>query len=141
MESGGGAVAAFSISSSPCWPTWASPGHTDYTQPEVLSGMTRSRDDHAGEGLSAEQVALDRGDVVNLMARLRDRLDADGRKVTVVQNRLIMERIQAAGIHQAQGINPGQQVEEIASIVAGVLPLSQARVEDELQECWRHQLA
>lgn len=81
---------------------------------------------------------LDRGDVVNLLGRLRDRLRAEGRKITVVQNRLIMQRIEAAGVlAEPNAVRTEQQIGRIASIVAETLGMGEERIETVLRACRR----
>lgn len=82
-----------------------------------------------------EQALLDRGDVVNLLARFRERLREDGRKLTVVQNRLIMQRVEAAGLTRAGAVKPERQIERIAGVVAELVAMEADAVEAELRAC------
>lgn len=93
-----------------------------------------------GEGVSASGASLDRGDIVNLLGRLRDRLQEQGDKITVVQNRLIMKRVEAAGItgEHPHGEGVGrteQQLARIAEIAAEVVPVGAGTLEEELRAC------
>lgn len=80
---------------------------------------------------------LDRGDIVNLLGRLRRRLEDEGRKITVVQNRRIMKKVQAAGIAGAASMRPAQQIEQLAAITAEVVPLETHEIEAQLEACRR----
>lgn len=92
-----------------------------------------------GGGPSRSQASanlLDRGDVVNLLGRLRDHLKEQGRKITVVQNRLIMRRIEENGVLAGANVaRPQQQIGRIASIVAEISGMGEERVEKELRAC------
>lgn len=101
--------------------------------------MSSSPSSRAGERLGSSPALLDRGDIVNLLARLRNKLKQQGKKITVVQNRLIMQRIEAAevtaGDVDIEPLRPDQQVKKIAEIVAEVLGMGAGRVETELRAC------
>lgn len=84
-----------------------------------------------------EHTLLDRGDIVNLLGRFRERLREDGRKLTVVQNRLIMKRVEAAGLTRAGAVRPERQIEKIAGVVAELIPMDETAVEEELRACRR----
>lgn len=84
-----------------------------------------------------ERSLLDRGDVVNLLARFRERLREEGRKLTVVQNRLIMKRVEAAGLTRAGAVRPERQIERIAGVVAELVAMDEEAIEEELRACCR----
>lgn len=93
----------------------------------------------------ARPALLDRGDVVNLLGHLRSRLKDEGRKITTVQNRLIMKRLRAAGAWRSTDTNtttpaqhlrsPGHQLRRIAAIVAEVVPMDAEEIEERLRAC------
>lgn len=97
--------------------------------------MSTSPNESPAAAIPSPAAALDRGDVVNLLARFRDRLREEGRKLTVVQNRLIMQRVEAAGLASAGGLRAERQIEKIASVVAELVAMEVEVVEEELRAC------
>lgn len=83
------------------------------------------------------EAPLDRGDVVNLMADLRQRLvESEGTtKLTDVQNRLVMQRLDEAGTWDRPRAAVDEQVEEIAGAISDVTPMDEERVQREIERC------
>lgn len=81
------------------------------------------------------QTPLDRGDVVNLMADLRQRLvdSEETAKLTDVQNRLVMQRLEKAGTWERPRAAVEEQVAEIADEVASVVPIDEEAVRRALE--------
>jgi hypothetical protein len=91
---------------------------------------------HPPSSRSPRSKALERGDLVNLVACFREALDESEHKVTDVQNRLIMQRIEAAEVLEEPVNPPSRQLKEISGIVAELVPLGQEDVEERLRACW-----
>lgn len=85
---------------------------------------------------AAPNRVLDRGDVVNLLGRFRRRLEENGRKITVAQNRLIMKRLEDQGVWDTEiSTTPRDQLGSIAGVVADFVPLDPREVEARLRAC------
>lgn len=83
------------------------------------------------------QTPLDRGDVVNLMADLRQRLvdSEETAKLTDVQNRLVMQRLEKAGTWERPRAAVEEQVAEIAETIASVSAVEEKTVAEVLRRC------
>lgn len=65
------------------------------------------------------------GGLVNLVARVRDRLEREGRTVTDAQKRLVMQRLRDGNVDDDWGLDRAtqlEQFEEVVSEVTGVEP-------------------
>lgn len=80
---------------------------------------------------------LDHGDTVNVIACLRRRLEAHEElaKLTDVQNRVIMQRLEEAGTWRSPRASPAHQIEEMADLLAEVVPLTERRLRAWLADC------
>lgn len=78
--------------------------------------------------------AMDQGDIVNLMASFRRRIEDEAiGKLTDVQNRLVMQRLEDAGTWDKPRDTAEEQVEEIATVIATVTGMGANAVEAALR--------
>jgi hypothetical protein len=95
-------------------------------------------DDNRPATAAGRTSSLGRGQIVNLMADLRRRLEQDGdAKLTDVQNRLVMQRLEERGTWEEPRASVEEQVEEIGEVVATVTAVEETKVRKDL----RHALA
>lgn len=79
-----------------------------------------------GEVKARGRPALDKGGIVNLIADATKKLEDAGHKVTSVQKRLIMQRIEEAGADDAYGLTKDKQLAMVAQIAGPLLGIPEA---------------
>jgi hypothetical protein len=98
-------------------------------------------DDAAGTDDGPDR--LTRGDVVNLLGRLRRRLEDDdawdrgGQAITDAQNRLMMKRMETTDLLEPAWRPAREQIARLARLVASATALDADDAERRLRACWR----
>lgn len=80
--------------------------------------------------------ALKPGAIVNLLARLRERVDRDGRKIADVQQRLILKRLHARRADDPFGLKLHTQLRMIEETVREITGFDRAYLRDKLVEAF-----